>query len=333
MFTIFGFLVMLAGLVLIPAWGVRWILIGLQARPTGVRPRGLLLGVLLMIGGLLMTQSLGQVEAGTRGVVLQFGAVTGKIFPEGLYFKVPFVQSVERMSVQIHKYESPASAASKDLQNVQTDVTLNYSLNPSLVAEVYRNLRREYIERIVKPAVQESVKAITAQFDAEELITRRADVRARIEETVRGRIEIFGLSVEALAITNFQFSETFASSIEAKVVAVQRAQEAENTLLRIEVEAKQREAQAVGEKEANIRQAEGIRAAAILTAEGEAQAILTVAEAQADANAQIDATLTEQLIRYALVRELSDDIRVLILPTGQEFILGPEVLMGGRVDE
>src|SRR5690606_6067099 len=125
----------------------------------------------------------------------------------------------------------------------------------------------------------------------------------------------YGIIVEAVNITNFEFSQAFTQSIEAKVVAVQRALEAENRLRQIEIEARQREAQAKGEANAKIAEAEG-----------QAQAILTVAEAQAEANKLINDSITDELVRYNLVDRLSPGISTIVLPSGQDFILGPEVL-------
>lgn len=302
--------------------GIRWS----NWEPQGVRRWifGVNLGLILL--NLLVVQSVGQIEAGTRGVVLRFSAVSDKTFGEGLYFKMPFVETVQTMSVQTQAYHTPASAASKDLQDVQTDITVQFILKPGSVNYIYQTLRRDYGDRVIAPMVQESVKATTALFNAEELITQRPHVREGIERTLADRLAPFGIEVKGLAITNFQFSPTFTGSIEAKVVAVQKALEAENKLRQIEIEAKQREAEAVGSKNARIQNAEGVRQGAILEADGQAQAILKVAEAQAKANALVNATLTEQVIRYALVQQIGGDIKVIILPTGQEFILGPEVL-------
>jgi len=273
--------------------------------------------------------AIGQVDAGARGVVLRFGAVTNRILNEGFYFITPVLETVQIMDVQIQKFESPARAASKDLQDVTTEVTVNYKLNPNEVHTVYQTLRSDYVSRVLVPAVEESVKAVAANYDAEELITKRPMVRADIEQALTGKISKFGILVEAVSITDFQFSTVFAQSIEAKVVAVQAALEAENKLMQIEIEALQTEAIAKGQADAAIKQAIGNKEAAITIAEGEAAAIRLVAIAQAEANDMIRVTLNDELIKYTLTTEIADDLRVIVLPTGTDFILGPEVVGGG----
>ncbi len=292
------------------------------------RPWGIGAAVIVFVLMLGLVLSVGQVNPGERGVVLRFGAVTQRTLGEGLYFVKPFMNSVEIMDVQNRAYEAEAGAASKDLQDVHTKVTLNYSLNPANVNKTFQTLRRDYVERIVKPAVQESVKAGTAKFTAEELITRRPDVKSEIVESLRVRLADHGIEAETISMTDFQFSPTFTAAIESKVVAVQKAFEATNKLRQIEIEAQQAEASAIGRANAAIAEADGQKRSAILRSEGEAQALLTVANAQAQANETVNKTLTDNVIRYSLVQKLGDDIKVVVLPSGQQFILGPEVLGG-----
>jgi regulator of protease activity HflC (stomatin/prohibitin superfamily) len=187
----------------------------------------------------LVSSSMGVVGAGYRGVLLRFGAVTGAIKEEGLYFKVPLAEQVVPMSTQIQKYTAPANSSSKDLQVVSTEVTLNYQLNPASVGEIYRNLRTDYENRVIQPYIQEAIKSTTANFDAEQLITQRPRVREALQQLLTERLTPLGIHVVQLSITDFQFSSTFQDSIEAKVKAVQQALEAENALRRVEFEAQQ----------------------------------------------------------------------------------------------
>src|SRR3990167_9203779 len=181
----------------------------------------------------------GILGAGQRGVLLRFGAVTGTVKEEGLYFKVPFAEQVVLMSTQIQKYTAPAGSSSKDLQVVTTEVTLNYQLNASSVGEIYRNMRQDFESRVIQPFVQEAIKSTTANFDAEQLITRRPQVKTELQDLITKRLAPLGIGVIELSITDFQFTQVFQDSIEAKVRAVQQALEAENALRRVEFEAQQ----------------------------------------------------------------------------------------------
>ncbi len=333
MIIILKALFIIVPIIVIVAFGLRFTQTGMGQNKIEPRPPRLLLGIILLIVGFVLQGSVGQIEAGTRGVVLAFGKVTGRTLPEGLYFITPGVERVEIMDVLIQKDQTPTQASSKDLQEVSTEVTVNYRLNPVLVGQVYQDFRQNYVTTIISPQIQEAVKAVTAGYNAEELITRRADVRNSIEVSLRENIQPFGVLIEKVAITDFQFSAIFAQSIERKVVAQQAAMEAENKLLQVEAEAKQAEALAFGLANAAIKEATGAKEAAIIKAEGEALAILEVAKAKAQANDLIRITLNDDLIKYTLTQQLSDDIRVAILPSGSEFILGPEVISTALSDD
>ena len=214
---------------------------GLGKKVAGI---AIVLLVLVVLGG-----SMGTVGAGQQGVLLRFGAVTGEIKDEGLYFKIPFVNQVVLMSTQIQKYTATATSSSKDLQVVSTEVTLNFQLNASQVGEIYRTMRRQYENRIIQPFIQEAVKSVTANYNAEELITQRPAVKSALQDFVTQRLAPLGMNVVELSITDFQFSAGFQQSIEAKVTAVQQALEAENALARVEFEAQQQIAKARAEAE------------------------------------------------------------------------------------
>jgi len=227
------------------------------------------------------------IPAGHRGVVIRFSAVTGTILDEGLQTKLPFFDSVVMMSVQTQKYEADSSAVTNDLQDVSTTIALNWRLNPGMAAEVYRTLGMQFIERIAAPAIQETIKQVTAKFNAEDLILRRDEVKNAIAESLSTRLAERGIIAETLSITNFQFSTTFTAAIEAKVAAEQAVLEAQNKLERVKVEAQQREEEARGEANARIAQAEG-----------EAEYIRVVTDAQVAANKAIAESLTPEVLQY-----------------------------------
>ena len=195
---------------------------------------GVLIACLIVVMG-----STGLVGAGQRGVLLRFGAVTEEIKDEGLYFKIPFAEEVALMSTQLQKYTAGVSALSKDLQQVTTAVTLNYQLDAGKVARIYQEMRQDYESRVIQPYIQEAVKSTTADFDAEELITQRPQVKDELQNLMAERLRAPGILVIQVSITDFQFSQTFQESIEAKVKAVQQALEAENALRRVEFESQQ----------------------------------------------------------------------------------------------
>ncbi|KKL19292.1 hypothetical protein LCGC14_2466920 [marine sediment metagenome] len=264
--------------------------------------------ILLLLSFVLATFVI--VPPGHQGVIVQLGKVTGRTLPEGLGTKMPFIEDIKHISIQTFKHEVPASSASIDLQDVATTIAINYHINPLHVDEVYRTLGHtditEYVARFADPAIQETVKKVTAGYLAEDLILKRELVKKEIATLLDTWLGERWIEVETVSITDFQFSEMFTASIEAKVAAVQAVLEALNKLERVKVEAQQREAAAIGE--ANAR---------IAIANGEAEYIRIVTAAQVAANESILATLTPEVLQYILLDRLGEDIKLMVIPGGQ----------------
>ncbi|MDH5462697.1 MAG: prohibitin family protein [Nitrosopumilus sp.] len=215
--------------------------------------------IILILVGLVATASVKIVDAGHRGVLLHWNAVdlTQPPLEEGLHFVVPFQDEVVNIEVRTLKYASDARSASRDLQTVETTVTVNYHPDKESVHRLYKNLGLDYENRVIQPAIEETVKQVTANYNAEELITKRPLVKQDIEVAIRERLNQFEVVTDVISITDFEFSPLFAQAIESKVEAEQNALRAENDLRRIEVEARQTEANAIGLANANIAEAKG----------------------------------------------------------------------------
>src|SRR5918999_722180 len=195
----------------------------------------------IIIISVIAISSVRIVDAGNRGILVQFGNVaTYNSLDEGIHFVVPFRDNVVQMEVRTQKIVESATSASQDLQDVSTQVALNYHVNPDRAQVLYQQLGPDYANRVIVPAIQESVKQVTARFNAEELITKRETVKNQIEEQITARLAPYNIVVDAISITEFQFSQQFRTAVEAKVEAQQRALQAQNDLRRI-----QREAQAI----------------------------------------------------------------------------------------
>jgi prohibitin 2 len=164
-------------------------------------------------------------------ILVQFGNVdTSHSLDEGLHFVIPYRDNVAQMEVRTQKIVEDTTSASKDLQDVSAQVALNYRLNPDRAQVVYQQLGFDYANRVIIPAIQESVKQVTARFNAEELITKRETVKNQIEEQITDRLAAYNIIADAVSITDFQFSQLFKQAVEAKVSAQQRALQAQNEL-------------------------------------------------------------------------------------------------------
>ena len=209
--------------------------------------------------------SFGTIDAGERGVKTRFGAVVG-IVEQGLYIKLPLIEKVNKMNVQTktvkYELEDPLYSASKDLQDVKIAVVLNYRLDPTKVETIYQQYGTvdQYEERIIRPAVRDTVKAVASQFTAEELVTKRAEFTDKVVVVINERLATQFVTTERVNITNFEFSKSFTEAIESKVTAVQNAEAAKNKLEQIKFEAQQTIETAKATAEAQRIQAQSLAA-------------------------------------------------------------------------
>ena len=193
--------------------------------------------VIIFLSALL--SSITVIQSGTIGVLSTMGAVSDQPMTQGLHFRVPFVTTVTKMDVKTLIIETECSAASKDLQTISSKVALNYHVNPDTAPKLYKEVGTGYQTVIIAPAIQESVKAVTAKFSAEELITRRQEVSIQIKDELSEKLLPYGVIVDLFNITDLEFSQAFNASIEAKQIAQQEALKAEQELNKVIIEAKQ----------------------------------------------------------------------------------------------
>ncbi len=257
-------------------------------KPAG--PRGFLAALLVM-----SLSGCTQVNAGNLGVITKWGEIQPEALPEGIYFRTPIKTQIINISARVHKILASSTASSKDLQVVSTQIALNYRLDAAQIVEIFRNIGTRVVVEgtIIDPALQESVKKATAQYTAEQLITKRQEVKEAIARNITATLEKSNIVVTELSITDFQFAPEYQAAVESKQVAEQRALTARNDLARIKVEAEQAEAKA----------------------EGEALTMLARAEAEAKAQELLKRTITPEIV-YLRAVEKWDGTQPMIVGEG-----------------
>lgn len=239
--------------------------------------------IVILLAIIVIANCVTIVQPGHTGVVVTLGKVNETVLQEGLHFKIPFVQNVVMIDNRITKLEVDTEAFSSDLQTVDTRLAINYRVDTSKSYSIYKNIGAGYEAVLVEPAVNEVLKAIVAQYSAEESVTNRTLISTGLVEGLNEKLNDIGLYVTDVNIINFEFSEAYITAIEEKQVAQQELLKAET------------------EKQTKITNAEAEAEAMKVKAEGEAEALKITASAEAEANATIAESLTEELIRYQKV--------------------------------
>ncbi len=210
--------------------------------------------ILALVALMVIFGSFGTISAGEVGVKTNLGKVVGTVQP-GLYFKVPFMEHVTPMSVktQTINYDKSGDTgdtkntdtnlfgASKDLQDVTIGVVVNYHVDATKVVDIFSQYSsvENYQANVIEPVIREIVKSTSAQYTAEELVTKRAEFSDKVNAALATQFLNKSAVLERFSVTNFSFSGAFSKAIEAKVTAVQNAEAEKNKLVQIQYEAQQ----------------------------------------------------------------------------------------------
>lgn len=208
--------------------------------------------VVLIVLGIMSVKSIG---TGEVGVVTRFGEVT-RTMSSGLNFKIPFIEKVVKMDTRVQKITSEVGAATKDLQDLTGEVTINYSITAESALRIYKELGTNYAETVLTPAVAEAFKQNSGQYTAEGVIVSRAELKENIVNDLKSRMEQYDISIIDINITNLNFSTAFNNAIEDKAVAQQEVERARQELERVKVEAESKIEAARAEAEAQRLQQE-----------------------------------------------------------------------------
>ncbi len=241
--------------------------------------------VLVVLGGSIVV-----VEAGRTGVVLTFGKVSPVVMQEGIHLKMPFAQNVVTINNRIVKTEVTTEAFSKDLQTVSSVIAVNYHVNKSSSAEIYKQVGLGYEDVLVMPAINEVLKAVTANYTAQQLVSQRNDVSVLLDESLNAKLNEYGIVIDDLNIINWDFSEEYISAIEAKQVAEQNL---------IKTRTEQEQALVIANTEAQKQ---------VIAAQAEADKIKLLADATASSNQTIALSLSDILIRYELLQKWNGEL-------------------------
>lgn len=220
--------------------------------------------IIALVALILLFGTFGSVASGEIGIRTRFSKVTG-IVNQGLYMKIPFIESVRILDTRTRtiNYDkngkegdsidsSSLTGASKDLQDVSIGVMVNYRLDAQKAENIFNQYRtnENFESNVIEPIIRETVKSVSAQYTAEELVTKRLEYSDKVTALLSERFLTKDSILERFSITNFEFSKAFSQAIEAKVTAVQTAEAARNKLEQVKFEAQQTVEKAKADAEA-----------------------------------------------------------------------------------
>lgn len=224
-------------------------------------PKPIKIGMTIFIAVLLFATiclSFTTVNSGEVGLKVRFGKITNEVATEGINFKIPYIDEIVKVNIKVQKSEVDSTAASKDLQDIYIKFAVNYQVKAEYAYELYKTVGNNYEEVILQPAIQESIKSVTAGYTAEEMITKRGEISQKTLDLLQNKTAKYGLKINELNIINLDFSEEFNKAIEEKQIAEQKVRKAEQELEQTKIEAEKKVTEAQAEAEALKLQKEEI---------------------------------------------------------------------------
>ena len=258
---------------------------------TGVRIIGAVLAAILCI-----MSCVSYVPTGYTGIVTTFGKVHEHTLDAGINFHAPW-DNVITMDNREQRATFQLAAFSKDIQQVDIQGSINYNIDKATAMNLYKDVGTEYVSILIGPRIQEDVKIVIAQYNAENLIASRQDVANKIESLIREELTSKGINIISLAIENIDFTDAFENAVEAKQVATQEK-------LRAQTQQEQATMEAQQAAERKKIEAQAAAEVAKVQADADAYAVQVKAEAEAEANKKISASLTEELVNYRQIQQL-----------------------------
>lgn len=248
-----------------------------------------------------LLSSYSTVGPGERGVRITMGKTGEEVLGEGPHLKMPFMSSIKTMSIRVKKSQDNTEAATKDMQKVTAIIAINWTINPEHVGKMLREVgSEESIEvNVIAPAVAEVLKAATSKMTAEEILSKRMELKHSIDEALITRLGAYGLIVKDISLVDFDFTKEFNHAVEQKQIAEQQAKQASY----------------VAEK------ATQDAIAVVNTAKGDADATLVKATAQAKAQQLLKQTLTKEVLTLKYLETWNGQLPTVMTGSGSGLML------------
>lgn len=248
------------------------------------------------------------VPAGHTGVVVTMGRVSDNVLADGLHFKLPW-QNVVLIDNRAQKASLVTQAFSSDIQQVNVNVSVNYSVDRETSQNLYKNVGVAYYDTVMLPRIMENVKATFSKYTAENLVGAREMLSKQVKDQLTPEMKAYGIEILSVAIEDVDFTDAFTDAVEAKQVA-------EQTKLKTEIQQAELLMVERTDAERAVVAANADAEVAKINADAKAYAQRVQAEAEAEANKQIAASITPELIEYVEVNAWDGALPKLVSGSG-----------------
>ena len=234
-----------------------------RKQSVGSNPITIIVAIVVGLIAFIALNSIVIISPGQAGVISILGKAQNTPLLEGLHFKPPVISTVDVYDVTVQKFEVPAESSTRDLQTLSASFAINFRLDPIKVVDIRRTqgTLQNIVSKIIAPQTQESFKIAASLRTAEESVTQRSLLKDDFDSALTARLENYGIIVLDTSVVDLNFSKEFASAVEDKQIAEQRAQRAVYVAQEAEQEALAEINRAKGRAEAQRLLAESLTGA------------------------------------------------------------------------
>lgn len=279
--------------------------------------------VALIVAIILAFSMIKTVPTGYTGILTTFGKVEPNTVSAGVHVIAPW-QKIVKLDNRTQKVSVETDTFSKDIQQVKVSLAVNFCIDQATAQELYKTVGVNYYESVVLPRILENVKAVVAEYSAENLVAKRGELSDEILTRLTDDAAAYGINIISISVEDIDFTDEFTDAVERKQVASQNKLAAETEQAQKTMEEQAAADRAVISAKAKAEQDIIAANAELEVTKIQAEAALYAGEKEAEMNKRIAESLTPNLVKYYYIKQWEGVLPKTVLGESNSFMINLE---------
>ena len=279
--------------------------------------------VVLIVAVILAFSMIKTVPTGYTGILTTFGKVEPNTVSAGVHVIAPW-QKIVKLDNRTQKVSVETDTFSKDIQQVKISLAVNFCIDQATAQELYKTVGVNYYESVVLPRILENVKAVVAEYSAENLVAKRGELSDEILTRLTDDAAAYGINIISISVEDIDFTDEFTDAVERKQVATQNKLAAETEQAQKTMEEQAAADRAVISAKAKAEQDVIAANAELEVTKIQAEAALYAGEKEAEMNKRIAESLTPNLVKYYYIKQWEGVLPKTVLGEDNSFMISLE---------
>ena len=279
--------------------------------------------VALIVAVILAFSMIKTVPTGYTGILTTFGKVEPNTVNAGVHVIAPW-QKIVKLDNRTQKVSVETDTFSKDIQQVKVSLAVNFCIDQATAQELYKTVGVNYYDSVVLPRILENVKAVVAEYSAENLVAKRGELSDEILTRLTDDAAAYGINIISISVEDIDFTDEFTDAVERKQVATQNKLAAETEQAQKTMEEQAAADRAVISAKAKAEQDVIAANAELEVTKIQAEAALYAGEKEAEMNKRIAESLTPNLVKYYYIKQWEGVLPKTVLGEDNSFMISLE---------